>query len=137
MKTKVIPSRLLAEATLVTCLALALSGCDKPPTAIAGPTPVSVAPIVSEFTANTSQLCVFSNDESAAVCKSGQTALFAPETFGNEQLPVIFAAKYCDFSHPIALTKGAVSCVFFKDRRFYKPEVAKTEQDPSHDKPTK
>jgi len=66
--------------------------------------------------ANASKLCVFSNDEEADKCQSGQISLFAPHSFGNEQLPVIFAAKYCDFNFPMVSTVGSVSCVFFKGR---------------------
>jgi hypothetical protein len=65
---------------------------------------------------NASKLCAFSNDEETDKCQPGQIALFIPHSFGNEQLPVIFAAKYCDFNFPIVSTIGSVSCVYYKGR---------------------
>lgn len=45
-------------------------------------------------------------------CKAGDQLLFAPTRWGNEQYPVLFAATYCDHDKSIALTNGAVSCVY-------------------------
>lgn len=45
-------------------------------------------------------------------CEPGERVLYTPNSWGNEQLPVRFAALYCDPRYSIALTKGAVSCVF-------------------------
>ncbi len=45
-------------------------------------------------------------------CDKGNRVLFAPRTFGNEQLPVLFSALYCDHSQSIALTTGGVSCIY-------------------------
>jgi hypothetical protein len=45
-------------------------------------------------------------------CKSGQKVIFLPSSFGNEQLPVLFAALNCDLRYNVALTKGAVACIF-------------------------
>ena len=61
------------------------------------------------------QLCEVQNwqkDATALVCKPGQKVLFVPATFGNEQLPVLFAAVNCDHRFSIALTKGGVSCIY-------------------------
>jgi hypothetical protein len=35
-----------------------------------------------------------------------------PASFGNEQLPVLFAAVNCDMRYAIALTKGGVACIY-------------------------
>ncbi|WP_374962539.1 hypothetical protein [Spongiibacter tropicus] len=51
-------------------------------------------------------------DVTAASCKAGQKVVFLPSSFGNEQLPVIFAAVNCDHRFSIALTKGGVSCIY-------------------------
>ena len=48
----------------------------------------------------------------AASCRTGQKVVFLPKSFGNEQLPVIFAAVNCDHRFSIALTNGGVSCIY-------------------------
>lgn len=61
------------------------------------------------------QLCEVQNwqkDATALACKAGQKVLFLPTSFGNEQLPVLFAAVNCDHRFSIALTKGGVSCIY-------------------------
>ena len=61
------------------------------------------------------QLCEVKNwqkDATALACKAGQKVLFMPASFGNEQLPVLFAAVNCDHRFSIALTKGGVSCIY-------------------------
>ena len=45
-------------------------------------------------------------------CKPGQKVIFLPRSFGNEQLPVVFAALNCDLRYEVALTNGAVTCIF-------------------------
>lgn len=60
-------------------------------------------------------LCEVKNwqkDATALACKAGQKVLFIPATFGNEQLPILFAAVNCDHRFSIALTNGAVSCIY-------------------------
>jgi hypothetical protein len=51
-------------------------------------------------------------DVTAASCKAGQKIVYLPSSFGNEQLPVIFAAINCDHRFTIALTNGGVSCIY-------------------------
>lgn len=48
----------------------------------------------------------------SAACKPGQKVVFLPSSFGNEQLPIIFAALNCDLRYTVALTKGGVSCIY-------------------------
>ena len=50
--------------------------------------------------------------EVSKACKQGQRILFAPEIYGDEQMPVMFAALHCNPEYAIALTRGAVSCVY-------------------------
>ncbi|WP_114239273.1 hypothetical protein [Dyella sp. C9] len=52
------------------------------------------------------------HDVVAAACKPGQKVAFLPETFGNEQLPVLFAAVNCDLRYTVALTTGGVTCIY-------------------------
>jgi hypothetical protein len=83
--------------------ALALAGCNRAE-AVAGAAAINQAALCR---VNDWQL-----DASSAVCKPGQKIVFLPETFGNEQLPIMFAAVNCDMRHSIALTKGGVACIY-------------------------
>jgi hypothetical protein len=70
---------------------------------------------VGEVEVNQANLCEVNEwrvDLVAAVCEPGQKVVFLPQQFGNEQLPVIFAAVNCDLRFSVALTKGAVSCIY-------------------------
>lgn len=51
-------------------------------------------------------------DVTEAACKPGQKIVFLPGSFGNEQLPVIFSAVNCDLRYSVALTRGAVTCIY-------------------------
>jgi hypothetical protein len=61
------------------------------------------------------KLCEVSSwryDEVASECQPGQKVAFLPKSWGNEQLPVIFAAVNCDLRYSVALTNGAVTCIY-------------------------
>ncbi|MCS0446010.1 hypothetical protein [Vibrio diabolicus] len=45
-------------------------------------------------------------------CKSGQKIAFLPNSFGNEQLPILFIALNCDVRYSVSLTNGGAVCVF-------------------------
>ena len=62
--------------------------------------------------ANLCEVSVWRHDEVASQCKPGQKIVFLPNTFGNEQLPIIFAAVNCDVRYSIALTTGGAMCVY-------------------------
>jgi hypothetical protein len=49
-------------------------------------------------------------------CTEGGVVLFQPATFGNAQLPVMFAAISCSLDHEVVITEGAVTCVFTRAR---------------------
>ena len=51
-------------------------------------------------------------EQVAKSCKIGERILFTPPSWGNEQAPVVFAALHCNPEYAIALTHGAVSCVY-------------------------
>jgi len=65
--------------------------------------------------ADPDSLCSVSDwlrDTVAETCTPGEKVIFLPESFGNEQLPVLFAAVNCDLQHAVVWTKGAVTCVY-------------------------
>lgn len=45
-------------------------------------------------------------------CEPGQKIVFLPNQFGNEQLPVLFAARNCDLRYNVAMTRGGVTCIY-------------------------
>lgn len=54
-------------------------------------------------------------------CQAGQKTAFLPRQFGNEQLPIMFAAKFCDLRYQIVWNPGGVVCI-------YRPLSATTEK---------
>ncbi|KZY42801.1 MULTISPECIES: hypothetical protein [unclassified Oleiphilus] len=65
---------------------------------------------------NQSKLCHASSDAEAMQCKAGELMYFAPNFFGNEQLPLNIAGAYCDFNHQVMHTTGGVLCVLTDKR---------------------
>ncbi|OOG42309.1 hypothetical protein B0E52_09910 [Rhodanobacter sp. C06] len=51
-------------------------------------------------------------DVTAAKCSAGQKVVFLPDHWGNEQLPILFAAVNCDLRYTVALTNGGVACIY-------------------------
>jgi len=51
-------------------------------------------------------------DATAAACGAGQKIVFLPDHFGNEQLPILFAAVNCNLRYAVALTNGGVACIY-------------------------
>lgn len=97
--------------TLLLCPLLAglvLAGCNDP----AGTTPILAEPACE----------IGSLDQGWGQCKEGQVMAFLPSSWGNEQLPVVAAALYCDFHHPVVHTHGGVSCVFTGARKQSQPQ---------------
>jgi hypothetical protein len=90
-----------------------ISGCaQRPPTT--GDTAAKQAS-PAEPTIDQNNLCevsVWRHDEVAQSCKRGQKVVFLPGSWGNEQLPVIFAAVNCDLRYSVAMTNGAVACIY-------------------------
>lgn len=50
--------------------------------------------------------------EATADCKEGQKIVYLPSSWGNAQLPILFTTVNCDHRFSIALTEGAVSCIY-------------------------
>ena len=89
---------------LAASVAIAVSGCTQTPTA--GPATASIDQ------ANLCEVEAWQHDVVANTCKPGQKVVYLPSRFGNEQLPVIFAAVNCDLRYSVALTTGAVTCIY-------------------------
>lgn len=64
------------------------------------------------------------HDVAKEYCEPGQKIVYLPESWGNDQLPILFAAVNCDLRYSVALTKGAVTCV-------YAPIDVETKSSPS------
>lgn len=45
-------------------------------------------------------------------CKPGQKVIFLPNSWGNEQLPMLFVGVNCDLRYSVALTNGGVVCIY-------------------------
>lgn len=84
--------------------AIAASGCS--PSQSAGP----VTPAIDQT--NLCEVKAWQHDAVASSCKPGQKVVYLPNSFGNEQLPIIFAAVNCDLRYSVALTTGAVTCIY-------------------------
>lgn len=59
----------------------------------------------------------------AKACKPGQKVVFLPQRWGNEQLPIKFAAVNCDLGYSVVMNNGGVTCIY----RPIKPTEAKSE----------
>ncbi|MEW5792640.1 MAG: hypothetical protein ACOY4L_00675 [Pseudomonadota bacterium] len=84
--------------------AVSLSGCNQ------GSSTGSSASAIDQ--SNLCEVSAWRHDEVASECKLGQKVVFLPSSFGNEQLPIIFAAVNCDLRYSVALTTGAVTCIY-------------------------
>lgn len=82
-----------------------LCGCTAPSSATA--TAASADLHQDEF-------CETNEISTPANCKPGQRVVFLPDRFGNEQLPVLFAAANCDLRYSVVLTNGGVTCIFLR-----------------------
>ena len=71
-----------------------------------------------------SRMCVFSTDAQTKKCKPGELAFFSPDGWGNEQLPLIVIATYCDTNRPVQFNKAGVVCTF-TDKRLWLLKEAK------------
>jgi hypothetical protein len=63
-------------------------------------------------------------------CEKGERILFSPKAWGSDQLTVTFSAMFCDPRYSIALSKGAVSCIYQPANlvEFYKRTMLKEEK---------
>lgn len=62
--------------------------------------------------ASVCQVSTLKQVDIAKACMPGQKMVYLPQRFGNKQLPIIFAALNCDLRYSVALTNGAVTCIY-------------------------
>lgn len=70
------------------------------------------------------EICLTQETRLESGCRPGQRVVFMPRNWGNEQLPVTFAAMNCDLRYSVVMTNGAVTCIFLKARAPDAPERA-------------
>lgn len=104
--THIIWNRILALGTALP-LATLLTACGGVHESLPSATHVS-----ADLDLDLGTLCETGSYHVSTNCKPGQKIAFLPGSFGNEQLPVMFAALNCDLRYAVALTTGAVTCVF-------------------------
>lgn len=63
------------------------------------------------------RVCHVSDAAGAKNCNNGDVLLYRPNIFGNEQLPLLIVAAFCDFGHPIVYNTGGVTCIFTDKRK--------------------
>lgn len=102
---KIAPYIALAAITLT-----ANSGCTPSSTGGSIPPSATAAPAIDQ--ANLCEVKAWRRNDVSAECKPGQKVVFLPSSFGNEQLPILFAAVNCDLRYSVALTTGAVTCIY-------------------------
>ncbi|WP_157982585.1 hypothetical protein [Simplicispira lacusdiani] len=99
-----------SSLVIATVVAASMAGCS--PQAQSPATSAAPAP---QMVIDQAQLCevnAWQHDLVASVCKPGQKVVFLPRSFGNAQLPILFAAVNCDLRYAVALTEGAVTCIY-------------------------
>jgi hypothetical protein len=94
----------------------------------------SVAAAAAKAGFNQASVCEFSNwRDGVSACKDGQLALFLPNSWGNERLPLLAAAMNCDWNYQVVQNVGGVVCVFTSARYKAFAESAKQEADAKKD----
>ncbi|GIX35135.1 MAG: hypothetical protein KatS3mg126_0914 [Lysobacteraceae bacterium] len=105
----------LRTSMMVFGLLTLLTGCQRTaqtPTADAPATPAASDGAVAT---NPHALCVITTldgDLLRSLCVPGQKVAFLPMRWGNEQLPLYFAASNCDLRYSVAITNGGVVCQY-------------------------
>lgn len=96
-------------------VALFMAACAQPPSSPEVVDESASAALAENVLPRQNELCEVSSwqhDVASEHCEPGQKVIFAPKRWGNEQLPVVFAAVNCDMRYSIALTHGAVTCIY-------------------------
>jgi starvation-inducible outer membrane lipoprotein len=102
--------------------ALALSSCTN--------VPREEAASLQDTSPDQANLCEVSDwrgDVVASTCRAGQKVVYLPPRWGNAQLPILFAAVNCDLRYTVALTEGAVTCIYAPIT--IKPEAPKSKEE--------
>lgn len=99
------------------CVVMACaSGCKPAPT-------TSVATDIPVCEVNT-----FDRAAVAAKCRPGDKVAFLPSNWGNDQLPLVFAAINCDLEKSVVYNNGGVVCI-------YRPSKIEASADKAGEKP--
>lgn len=99
----------------LTIAAVVLSACTQHTPQSTTESDVAPAPSTPTDILDQSNLCEVSgwqHDVAKKECEPGQKIVFLPNSWGNEQLPVLFAAVNCDLRYSVALTNGGVTCIY-------------------------
>lgn len=110
---------MLAPAAITVSLSLLLAGCW------GGSAKQSSGDI------NQDEICEANNSIEVENCKPGQKVAFLPSRFGNEQLPVYFAAANCDLRYSVVQTNGGVTCIFLPIKPKAPVEAASAASSPA------
>ncbi len=96
--------KLLALTAFSLSLASCGGGNNPPKPAESKPAPVAI---------DQDNVCVvLSTSDAPKSCKDGEKVIFTPQSWGNEQLPILFAGFSCDLRYAVALTNGGVACIY-------------------------
>lgn len=108
--TQTKPHTKVSALLLALAACATLAGCNQPQAAQSAVAAAPAQPAIDQ--ANLCEVKAWQHDAVSQACKPGQKVVFAPDSWGNEQLPVFFAAVNCDMRFAVAMTKGAVSCIY-------------------------
>lgn len=99
----------------LTIAAMVLGACTQHTPQVATASDAAPAPSAPKDILDQNNLCEVSgwqHDVAKAECEPGQKIVFLPKSWGNEQLPILFAAVNCDLRYSVALTTGGVTCIY-------------------------
>jgi hypothetical protein len=104
-----IPSRIFALASIA-LVATACTPREAGDNAAPAAPQTEAAPLDIVDPSETCITPMLDQDFIRTVCKPGQKIAFLPQRWGNEQLPILFAAFNCDLDATVVLTNGGVVC---------------------------
>lgn len=105
----------LVRLTVSALVPVWLLGCNANGVTPQGVAPSTGAASVTTVPPDQTRICEvnkWQKDVAAAACTAGQKVVFLPDSWGNEQLPILFAAVNCDLRYAVALTNGGVTCIY-------------------------
>ncbi|MDB4987633.1 MAG: hypothetical protein JWN04_2811 [Myxococcaceae bacterium] len=106
----------LSRALVPYATVLAMCSCTEP--SKVAPPSVSEPPLADvrkEAPLEQASLCEVHTLDAAEIdraCKAGQRVAYLPNRWGNEQLPLIFAAGNCDLRFSVVYNSGGVVCLY-------------------------
>lgn len=97
----------LRSCVLIAAFTVSLAACGQD-----HPTPGHDGPAAAIDQTNLCEVKRWERDIVKESCVPGQKVVYLPDRFGNAQLPIFFAAVNCDLRYTVALTEGAVTCIY-------------------------